>query len=161
MARADAKREAGSGPEVRAAGGVLVKEDERGRPLVAVVHRPKYMDWSWPKGKLEEGERWKDAAVREVEEETGHRARRLRELSDALYTDRKGRLKRVRYWLMEPLGGEFEPGREVDQLRWVDPDAAGHLLTYAHDRELLDEATERRGPLSRLRRALGARRRSP
>jgi 8-oxo-dGTP pyrophosphatase MutT (NUDIX family) len=139
-------------PLVRAAGGVLVKGDDQGRPLVAVIHRPKYEDWSWPKGKLEGGERWKDAAVREVEEETGYRSRPLRELSGARYNDRKGRPKRVRYWLMEPLDGEFEPGREVDELRWVDRSEAARLLTYPHDRELLDEALGKAGPLARLRR---------
>jgi 8-oxo-dGTP diphosphatase len=111
------------------------------------------MDWSWPKGKLESGEKWKEAALREVEEETGYRARRLRELSGALYKDRKGRLKKVRYWLMEPLKGEFEPGQEVDELRWVDRGEAARLLTYPHDRKLLDEAVGGRNPLHRLRRA--------
>jgi 8-oxo-dGTP diphosphatase len=118
--------------QVRAAGGVLVRDGQ-----VALVHRPKYDDWSLPKGKLEEGETWEDAAVREVREETGFNVALHDELSSVEYTDPKGRPKTVRYWRMEPLGGEFAPNNEVDELRWMTPDEAAERLSYDHDRELV------------------------
>jgi 8-oxo-dGTP diphosphatase len=120
--------------EVRAAGGVVCRD---GR--VAVVHRPRYDDWSLPKGKLDPGETDEEAAVREVHEETGLRCRLGRELSPVSYTDRKGRSKRVRYWVMEPEDGEFEPNEEVDELRWLAPGEAAELLSYPRDRDLLGE----------------------
>jgi 8-oxo-dGTP diphosphatase len=126
-------------PEVRAAGGVLVRAGGDG-PLVAVIHRPKYEDWSLPKGKLDGDEGFEQAALREVEEETGMRAELGTELSSVSYRDRKGRGKLVRYWLMRPLGGDFEPGDEVDELRWLGPAAAVELLSYEHDAELVREA---------------------
>ncbi len=103
---------------VEAAGGVVVRGD--GEPLeLVVVHRPRYDDWSLPKGKLESGERWEDAALREVEEETGLRCELGDELESARYRDRKGRDKLVRWWLMRPFEGGFEPNDEVDELRWL------------------------------------------
>ena len=126
-------------PDISAAGGVVVRRDDR-RNRVAVVHRPKYMDWSLPKGKLEKGEGWKEAALREVEEETGFRCRVLVELPPVSYLDRKTRSKLVRYWLMRVLTGEFSPGPEVDELRWLDPEGAQELLSYEHDAELVREA---------------------
>ena len=125
-----------SDPEVRAAGGVVVRDGADG-PEVAVVHRPRYDDWSLPKGKLKPGEGWEQAALREVEEETGLRCELCEELDDDHYRDRKGREKRVRWWRMRPLGGEFEPGDEVDALRWVGPAEAERLLDYDHDRRLV------------------------
>ena len=85
---------------------------------VVVVHRPRYDDWSLPKGKLEPGESWEDGALREVEEETGLRCELGEELDPARYADRKGRPKLVRWWLMRALGGEFVAGDEVDEMRW-------------------------------------------
>jgi 8-oxo-dGTP diphosphatase len=122
--------------EVKASGGVVRRRGPRG-PEVALVHRPKYDDWSFPKGKLVPGERWEDAALREVEEEIGVRCRIERELPPTSYRDPKGRAKVVRYWLMEPLDGAFSPSREVDRMRWLPADEAGALLSYDHDRELL------------------------
>ena len=86
-------------------------------------------DWSLPKGKLDPGETWEQAALREVEEEIGFRCRLGRELPSTSYTDQKGRSKVVRYWLMEPEEGEFAPNDEVDELRWLIPSAAAELLT--------------------------------
>jgi 8-oxo-dGTP pyrophosphatase MutT (NUDIX family) len=140
----------GGEPDIAAAGGVLVRKGARGRE-VAVIHRPKYMDWSLPKGKLEEGEEWLEAALREVEEETGFRCEPSVELPQVSYLDRKGRRKLVRYWLMEPADGGFEPHGEVDELRWLGRDEAEELLTYPHDRELVRKALRRH----RWRRLLG------
>src|SRR5690348_17946882 len=98
------------------------------------------MDWSLPKGKLEKGEGWEEAALREVREETGYRCRLGEELGRVSYLDRKGRRKLVRYWVMEPVDGGFEAHGEVDELRWLTPGDAGKLLTYPHDRALVDEA---------------------
>ena len=130
--------------EIAAAGGVVLRRDDGGE-RVAVIHRPKYMDWSLPKGKLEPGEGFEEAALREVEEETGFSARLLEELPPISYLDRKGRTKLVRYWLMEPLEGEFTPHDEVDELRWLPLTEAHDLLTYDHDRELVADAMGRRG----------------
>jgi 8-oxo-dGTP pyrophosphatase MutT (NUDIX family) len=126
-------------PDVAAAGGVLLRRGDGGTE-VAVIHRPKYMDWSLPKGKLETDEGWEEAALREVKEETGYRAKLGSELPSVSYLDRRGRRKLVRYWLMEPGEGSFEPHDEVDELRWVSPEEAEQLLTYPHDRELVNTA---------------------
>jgi 8-oxo-dGTP diphosphatase len=139
MSRTDL--ESNDDPQVRAAGGVLVRGGSE-RPEVAVIHRPKYRDWSLPKGKLDDGEDFEQAALREVEEETGMRAELGPELSSVSYVDRKGRTKLVRYWQMRVLEGEFEAGPEVDELRWLDPDRARELLSYAHDAELVREAID-------------------
>jgi len=123
-------------PEVAAAGGVVVRDGGDG-PEVAVVHRPRYDDWSLPKGKLERGEDWSAGALREVEEETGLRCELGPELASARYPDRKGRDKLVRWWLMRPLDGEFAANDEVDELRWLGLEAALELLDYDHDRDLV------------------------
>jgi 8-oxo-dGTP diphosphatase len=115
---------------VEAAGGVVVRD---GR--VVVVHRPRYDDWSLPKGKLDTGESFEDAAIREVEEETGLRCRLVRELPTVEYEVR-GRPKLVRYWAMEVVDETpFVPNDEVDEVRWVDPGDALALLSYDRDRE--------------------------
>jgi 8-oxo-dGTP pyrophosphatase MutT (NUDIX family) len=119
---------------IQAAGGVVL--DSQGR--VAIVHRPRYDDWSLPKGKLDPGESFEQAALREVEEETGLRARLMRELPSVEYRDNKDRPKVVRYWLMEVEHDPgFAPNDEVDELRWVQPDEALRLLTYDRDRDVL------------------------
>jgi 8-oxo-dGTP diphosphatase len=105
---------------------------------VAVVHRPKYDDWSLPKGKAEPGETDEECALREMEEETGLRVALDEELATTHYVDARGRPKRVRWWRMTPLSGQFAPTAEVDELRWVTPDEARGLLTYSRDAALLD-----------------------
>jgi len=118
---------------LRAAGGLVVRD---GRVLV--VHRPKYDDWTFPKGKLEAGETDEECALREVEEETGFRCALGPELTSTSYIDRKGRPKEVRYWVMTVEDGEFAPTDEVDELRWVTPSQARWLLSYDRDRDVLD-----------------------
>jgi 8-oxo-dGTP diphosphatase len=121
--------------QVLAAGGVVVRDDGR----ITVIHRPRYDDWSLPKGKLDPGESFEDGAVREVLEETGVRGRIVSELEPTSYVDRKGRDKLVRWYRME-LDGDpaaFAPNDEVDELRWLTPDEAGALLSYDHDRALV------------------------
>jgi len=131
--------------EVKASGGVVWRRGE-GEVEVVVVHRPRYDDWSLPKGKLDPGEGWEQAALREVEEEVGLRCRLGDELPPVGYTDHKGRAKAVRYWLMEPEGdADFEPNEEVDEMRWLAPDEAAAALSYPHDAELVRAGAERLG----------------
>ena len=91
---------------------------------IAVVHRPVHQDWSFPKGKLEEGETFEVAALREVREETGMTCRLVRFIGHTEYVDRKGRPKAVAYWVMAAEEGSFTPNDEVDELRWLTLDEA-------------------------------------
>jgi 8-oxo-dGTP pyrophosphatase MutT (NUDIX family) len=118
--------------DILAAGGLVLRDGD-----VAVVHRPRYDDWSLPKGKLDPGEDFEQAALREVEEETGLRCVLGRKLGDATYKVPKGRMKLVRFFEMQPEGGEFTPNDEVDELRWLPIAEARETLTYDFDRELL------------------------
>ena len=131
--------------EVKASGGVVVRRSPAGTLELVVAHRPRYDDWSLPKGKLDPGETWEQAALREVEEEVGLRCRLGAELPPVEYRDNKGRAKVVRYWLMEPEDGAapFIPNDEVDEMRWVDVETAVGLLSYPHDEELVRTAGER------------------
>jgi 8-oxo-dGTP diphosphatase len=117
---------------VRAAGGVVLADGE-----VLLVHRPRYDDWSLPKGKLLPGETDEEAALREVEEETGLVCRLGAELATSEYVDARGRPKVVRYWLMEPVDGVFEPHDEVDEVRWLPLDRVDEQLSYERDRVVL------------------------
>jgi 8-oxo-dGTP diphosphatase len=101
------------------------------------VHRPRYDDWSFPKGKLDADEDEATAALREVEEETGLRCRLGPSIGAVTYQDRRGRAKVVRYFRMDTDGGRFAPNHEVDEVRWVPIEDASRLLSYAHDRSLL------------------------
>ena len=121
---------------VRAAGGIVLRGEVPDRS-VALVHRPRYDDWSFPKGKLDAGEDEATAALREVEEETGLRCRLGPSVGAVTYRDPRGRAKVVRYFRMDADGGRFTPNHEVDELRWVPIEDAARLLSYAHDRSLL------------------------
>lgn len=126
------------GPEVRAAGGV-VRRWRDDVEQIALVHRPRYDDWSFPKGKLDPGEDWLDAAVREVFEEIDVVGVPRRELASAAYRDHKDRSKLVRYWEMTvAVEGAFQADDEVDEVRWVTRAEARRLLTYVHDHDVLD-----------------------
>jgi 8-oxo-dGTP diphosphatase len=124
-----------AGDRVNAAGGVVVRDGK-----VLLVHRPRYDDWTLPKGKLDPGEAFEDAALREVEEETGQRCSLGRELPSTRY-EVGGRPKLVRYWLMTPEGDTaFEPNDETDDVRWVTPEEAFALLTHDRDRDVVRAA---------------------
>jgi 8-oxo-dGTP diphosphatase len=120
---------------VRAAGAILVDGDR-----VALVHRPRYDDWTLPKGKHEPGEDDIAAALREVREETGFHGRIERDLGVIRYTvEKHGAVlpKVVRYYVMRVAEGKFAPNAEVDELRWMTREQAAQLLTYERDREVL------------------------
>lgn len=121
---------------------MVLRLSPAGHPEVLVVHRPGYDDWSFPKGKLDPGESELECALREVREETGMICLPARELTSAEYTDSYGRPKRVRYWTMWRQEGAFVPNDEVDEVRWLSPDRAVQLLSYPHDRLLLEELGE-------------------
>lgn len=124
---------------VYAAGGLVRRRGDDGVWRIALVHRPRYGDWSLPKGKADGDESAEETAIREVEEETGLRCRLLHEVDTVRYEDRNGRPKVVRYWLMEPdeEPGAFTPNDEVDELRWCTGSDAVKLVTYDHDRTLV------------------------
>ena len=127
-----------SEPVVRAGGGIVWRHGEGGAVEVVLIHRPAYDDWSFPKGKLHRGETEAEAALREVQEETGLRCRLGRELGTSAYRDPRRRPKTVRYFAMTPAGGTLGPANEVDDARWVPLGEARMVLTYEHDRRILD-----------------------
>ncbi|MCO1580859.1 NUDIX hydrolase [Crossiella sp. SN42] len=130
---------------IHAAGAALWRETAAGVE-VAVTHRPRYDDWSLPKGKVDPGEPLPETAVREIAEETGYRAVLGRLLPAAHYevsTEDGGRRpKTVTYYSAEAVSGEFAANEEVDELRWLPPAQARELLSYPHDRTVLDAFTE-------------------
>jgi 8-oxo-dGTP pyrophosphatase MutT (NUDIX family) len=125
---------------IRAAGGVVVRDGDGVREIL-VVHRPRYDDWTFPKGKAEPGETDEECALREVEEETGLRCELDRELPSTSYADAHGRPKRVRYWLMRQVSGELRFEHEVDRAKWLPREDAAGLLSYARDTRVLDAVT--------------------
>jgi 8-oxo-dGTP diphosphatase len=136
--------------DVRAAGAVVTRTHGQ----VLLVHRPKYDDWSFPKGKLDRGEHVVTAAVREVAEETGLDIRLGPALSSQRYLQSNGRWKTVEYWTGRVVGSDdvsgYQPNDEIDAVEWVEWSAAMARLTYPYDRETLTEAR----PLRRKTRAL-------
>ena len=139
--------------DVLAAGGIVRRLVDREIQIV-LVHRPRYDDWSFPKGKLLVGESPLDGALREVREETGLRVRIGAELPSSSYLDHLGRSKTVRYWAMEPLEGtDLRPTGEVDEARWFDLAAARTALTHDRDREVLDAALDAAAPVYLVRHA--------
>ncbi len=135
-----------AGFDVLAAGAVLWRAGADG-PELALVHRPRYDDWAFPKGKLAAGETMPFAAAREVAEETGFECRLGARLGDVHYQVVEGD-KLVRYWAAEACRGEFAANAETDELRWLDPGAAAELLSYEHDRVLLDRFVDIAPPTS-------------
>jgi 8-oxo-dGTP diphosphatase len=129
---------------IRAAGGLLWRDTEQGRQLL-VVHRQRYDDWTLPKGKLEKGESWEEAALREVEEETGCRAS-ISEFAGVVSYVPEKRPKVVLFFHMSTLGKcsetPRESGREVDGYRWLTISDAIDLLNYDGERRLLQELLE-------------------
>jgi 8-oxo-dGTP diphosphatase len=125
--------------EVLAAGGVVHRVHE-GDVEVLLVHRPKYDDWTFPKGKLDPGETFEAAAVREVEEEAGVRCVLGPPLPPTHYTDTRGRSKQVRWWAMDLAAASGAAGadNEVDEIVWLAIDEARRRLSYERDLPLLD-----------------------
>lgn len=122
---------------VWAAGAVVWRNGPHGCEI-ALIHRPRYDDWTLPKGKAERGETLVATALREIAEETGYRVRLARQLSDVTYEITHGR-KHVRYWSAQVIGGSFLPNDEVDILRWVPAADASAELSYRLDRRVLRE----------------------
>jgi 8-oxo-(d)GTP phosphatase len=127
-----------SSDAIFAAGAVLWRPDESdaAEPLVAIVHRPRYDDWSLPKGKVDPGETEPVTAVREVEEETGYACELGRRLAAVSYPVEQG-TKKVRYWAARAIGGEFTPNSEVDELEWLPVKQALKRVQYPYDRKIL------------------------
>lgn len=125
-----------------AAGGVVYRLKPSGKPRYLLIHRPRYDDWSLPKGKLDKGETFADGARREVEEETGSSGELGAHVGTISYETTAGNQKVVRYWLIHHERGRFEPNAEVDEVRWFSRSKALEQLTYERDRGVLQRAHE-------------------
>lgn len=134
-------------PDIKSAGAVVLRKSGSGGRQVLLVHRPKYDDWSFPKGKVDRGEHVVAAAVREVHEETGVHIRLGVPLPAQRYPLTR-RMKLVHYWVGHVVGSDdisnYWPNKEIDDLAWVDLDKAEHLLTYPFDRDTLAAAVAQR-----------------
>ncbi len=133
------------GPDVLAAGAVVTRKGPEGREVL-LVHRPKYDDWAFPKGKQDPGEHITATAVREVLEETGVEIRLGRPLRPQLYVVSGGRDKMVHYWVGHVLGDDdlssYQVNDEIDDLGWFSLEAAAEQLTYLDDIDLLDQLAQ-------------------
>jgi 8-oxo-(d)GTP phosphatase len=128
---------------VPAAGAVLWRFNcDSTAPEVAVIHRPRYDDWSLPKGKVDVGENEPVTAVREVHEETGYSSHLGRRLTEVRYSVETQGIKRVRYWAARCGEGEFAPNSEVDEMMWLPVADAMKRVGYAHDRKVLRRFTK-------------------
>jgi 8-oxo-dGTP pyrophosphatase MutT (NUDIX family) len=134
----DAGDQAAGDDVVRAAGGAIWRRAADGSLEVALIHRPRYDDWSLPKGKVDPGETDEQAALREVREEASVEARMGPELPSTTYLDRSGKQKRVRYWAMTVAAGTLAADNEVDEAVWVRLDEARGRLSYPRDLVVLD-----------------------
>lgn len=124
---------------IEAAGGVVV-DLSKNKPRYLLIHRPQYDDWSLPKGKLDSDETHRDAAIREVKEETGLVCDVLDKLSPVNYITPNGNPKQVKYWLMTARSGDFVRNDEVDRVAWMKRSKAISRLTHVHDQAVLVEA---------------------
>jgi 8-oxo-dGTP diphosphatase len=122
---------------IRAAGALLWRESSELKIEIALIHRPRYDDWSLPKGKIEEGESSLRCAFREVIEETGITPQFGRELGSVEYKEPAG-LKRVKYWAAKPLTDEFQPNEEVDEIKWLNTEDALSVATHESDRSIIE-----------------------
>ena len=134
--------------EIFAAGAVCWREVGKDL-MVAIIHRGRYQDWSFPKGKVDSGETLAEAAVREIKEETGFKVKLGVPLSTVSYPIDKGKTKVVHYWATKVsdkalASSKFKPDEEVSEVVWVKADEAFAKLSYAHDRELLQEVIDLR-----------------
>jgi 8-oxo-dGTP diphosphatase len=123
---------------IRAAGGIVHRFVLGGRVEIACIYREARGDWTFPKGKLDAGETFEQAALREVVEETGMFCRVVRFVGTTNYTHRKGKPKIVAYYLMSVNEGEFAPNEEVDELVWLPLEQVREHLTWDRDQELFD-----------------------
>lgn len=129
---------------IKAAGGILWRSGPQGNEI-AVIYRGRHQDWTLPKGKLDPGESWEEAALREIREETGCSAELLR-FADALFYMVKGRPKVVLYWHMRLVGEPaFEPSEEVEKLVWLPVADALQRLSYSAEKEMLETQGNFRG----------------
>jgi 8-oxo-dGTP diphosphatase len=127
---------------IRAAGGIVARFVAGGRVELACIYREARGDWTFPKGKLDAGETFEQAALREVWEETGMTCRVDRFVGTTNYTHRKGRPKIVAYYMMSMIEGEFSPNDEVDELVWLPLEHVRSHLTWERDQELFDLLTQ-------------------
>jgi 8-oxo-dGTP diphosphatase len=122
--------------EIRAAGGIVLEVCDR-EPRILMVHRPRFGDWTLPRGKVKHGETDEGAALREVTEESGLACYLDCEVGQMHYRDRKGRAKLARYWIMRPQSGQFACNTEVDEIAWLNLAAASRRATRSGEAELL------------------------
>lgn len=141
-------------PEIPAAG-VVVFREHHDLPEVVLVHRPKYDDWSFPKGKVDPGESVPVTALREVREETGLQVALGRPLRQQRYPVEAGQ-KVVHYWVGRVASGadddvdSYQINDEIDDVEWMSVEKARERLTYPHDRDTLQQAEDVRHPTTPL-----------
>ena len=123
-----------------AAGCVVTRPSKKGKPKYLLIHRPRYDDWSLPKGKLDKNETFLEAALRETKEETGFDGTNPVLVGTVAYLTKVGNPKVVRWWLTRTGGGSFKPNSEVDRVEWLTYKKARRQLTYRNDRAVLDRA---------------------